>query len=69
MTNAQSKMSKNTNKLTNTNKSEINEETIINEISNTINNKINYESKDFQGEKPEAYRKQGEYGPKKFIKP
>ena len=69
MTNAQSKISQNTNNSTNTNKSVINEETIINEISNTINNKTNYDSREFQGEKIEGFRKQGEYGPKKFIKP
>ena len=35
----------------------------------SINNKIDYEQKNFNGEKVEDYRKQGEYGPKKFIKP
>lgn len=69
MTNAQSKISQNTNNSTDTNKIVINEETIINEISNTINNKKNYDSREFQGEKIEGFRKQGEYGPKKFIKP
>jgi hypothetical protein len=69
MTNAQSKISQNTNNSTDTNKIVINEETIINEISNTINNKTNYDSREFQGEKIEGFRKQGEYGPKKFIKP
>ena len=31
--------------------------------------KNNYEHKEFNGEKVEDFRKQGEYGPKKFIKP
>ena len=35
--------------------------------TNTIENK--YELKDHSGEKVEGFRKQGEYGPKKFIKP
>ena len=35
----------------------------------SINNKIDYEQKNFNGEKVEDYRKQGEYGAKKFIKP
>ena len=35
----------------------------------SINNKTDYEQKNFNGEKVEDYRKQGEYGPKKFIKP
>ena len=35
----------------------------------SINNKMDYEQKNFNGEKIDDYRKQGEYGPKKFIKP
>jgi hypothetical protein len=35
----------------------------------SINNKTDYEQKNFNGEKVEDFRKQGEYGPKKFIKP
>ena len=35
----------------------------------SINNKTDNEQKNFNGEKVEDYRKQGEYGPKKFIKP
>ena len=35
----------------------------------SINNKTDYEQKSFNGEKVDDYRKQGEYGPKKFIKP
>lgn len=35
----------------------------------SINNKPDYEQKNFNGEKVEDFRKQGEYGPKKFIKP
>ena len=32
-------------------------------------NKTDYEQKKFNGEKVEDFRKQQEYGPKKFIKP
>lgn len=35
--------------------------------TNTTENK--YELKDHSGEKVDGFRKQGEYGPKKFIKP
>jgi hypothetical protein len=31
--------------------------------------KNNYQHKEFNGEKVDDFRKQGEYGPKKFIKP
>ena len=41
----------------------------LNSANIITNNKTDYEQKNFNGEKVEDFRKQGEYGPKKFIKP
>jgi hypothetical protein len=42
---------------------------LIDNSSQTNNKSYEVKSKDYNGDKTDGFRKQGEFGPKKFIKP
>ena len=48
---------------------EVNNEDLIKLSSKMKSKEYEVKSKDYNGEKTEGFRKQGEFGPKKFIKP